>query len=597
MTSRGVSFAVPALLAAGMVASTAFAGGGERLCVDGVELVEKWPGPSPGVIPWSVATGPTGSAIAPGFPESGCFAALPLDARPGLQSLIRAARTWNEAAVPCASFPSCGGPPASTFRLSETPSLVPSPTPGAPTGIAQDGTNLVTLWEPATTFTLGGGLFALAFSVVYLQPGTAQIVECDVAFAATIEVVPGSGVPVQSLVEENDAVGQVYATRTAAVGFADPTLFYTDFEGVMMHEFGHFAGLGHSLVDSRHVGSQNEFPTMATVSQMNAWSGTVRLPNGTCDANGFSQFLADGANAGVPGITGSSAKGLSMDDVSALADLYPDVAALDAATGAIAGTVTFKDATGAVIPLPGAHVVAQNVAAPDVIRVGRLSFSGGKYRIGALPPGDYHVFVETVDQPPQEGLTGYYFRNDGVPNYVFLGPTGCTLELPQDWRREFFDGASEGFDEPQGANAVAIVPVAVGAETIADFRVVAGPDGLTVRYGGETYASPRGVWRTLLGPPFPTVEFLVNQPAAPSAPVMLLLSADRVSVPLAGQLLEVSPLGAVTLNGMLDATGSATFGVPLSAAAGYSNLFAQAVSAVGSSIVASNSINVWTVSP
>lgn len=101
-------------------------------CIGGLEVRESWPAGTTS-IPWDVTTvtdlGQT-FWTGPGCPSLDVFSAsLPLDSKPGIESLIRAARTWNGVTV-MDSISSTGEPTSSTgasattIRFSLTPNLV-----------------------------------------------------------------------------------------------------------------------------------------------------------------------------------------------------------------------------------------------------------------------------------------------------------------------------------------------------------------------------------------------------------------------------------------------------------------------------------------
>ena len=128
-----------------------------------------------------------------------------------------------------------------------------------------------------------------------------------------------------------------------------------DLESTFVHEIGHMIGLEHSGV----IGASMQ-PRQGT-------NGTYNLPNFTT-------------------------RTLSSDDIAGVRAVYGPRQGL----GSLAGRVGYNSASGTAAF--GAHVfieatatgrtIASNVALPD-----------GRYRIDALPPGQYRVVVEYLDEP------------------------------------------------------------------------------------------------------------------------------------------------------------------------------------------------------
>ncbi|MGE0461210.1 MAG: matrixin family metalloprotease [Vicinamibacterales bacterium] len=136
-----------------------------------------------------------------------------------------------------------------------------------------------------------------------------------------------------------------------------------DLESVVLHEFGHFLGLGHSAI--------GETERTATGGRRVIGSGAVMFPIA----------LTPGAVAD---------RALQADDAAAVMDLY----AVDAGrgeTGSIRGRVV-KNGRGVF----GAHVVAFNPATGALVGGFTLSADGG-FVVAALEPGPYIVRVEPLD--------------------------------------------------------------------------------------------------------------------------------------------------------------------------------------------------------
>jgi hypothetical protein len=127
-----------------------------------------------------------------------------------------------------------------------------------------------------------------------------------------------------------------------------------DLESTFVHEIGHFLGLAHSAL----VGS-----SMQPRQAQNFTSG------------GFS-------------LAQTSMRTLSEDDVAGVRAIYGQ--RTPRAVGSIQGNLNY--------PFAGAHVWAES-AATGRVAGGALTKADGSYRIEQLPPGDYRVFAEYLDEP------------------------------------------------------------------------------------------------------------------------------------------------------------------------------------------------------
>jgi hypothetical protein len=143
-----------------------------------------------------------------------------------------------------------------------------------------------------------------------------------------------------------------------------------DVESVVLHELGHFVGLGHSAIgETEHT---------ATGGRRVLGSGAVMFPIA----------LAAGSVAD---------RGLQADDVAAVMDLY----AVDAGrgeTGSIRGRVVKNDRG-----VFGAHVVAFNPATGTLIAGFTLS-TDGEFVVAGLEPGPHILRVEPLDDADVESF-------------------------------------------------------------------------------------------------------------------------------------------------------------------------------------------------
>jgi hypothetical protein len=128
-----------------------------------------------------------------------------------------------------------------------------------------------------------------------------------------------------------------------------------DLESTFVHEIGHMLGLEHSGVVS------------ASMQPRQGTNGTYNLPNFTT-------------------------RTLSSDDVAGIRSIYGPRSGL----GSVAGRVGYNSATGAAAF--GAHVFAEE-SATGRIAGSNIVNAAGNYRIDGLPPGQYRVVVEQLDEP------------------------------------------------------------------------------------------------------------------------------------------------------------------------------------------------------
>jgi hypothetical protein len=156
---------------------------------------------------------------------------------------------------------------------------------------------------------------------------------------------------INPLVTRFDPFGNQVASFFSTDGAADSY----DLESTFVHEIGHMLGLEHSGI----VGASMQ-PRQGT-------NGTYNLPNFTT-------------------------RTLSTDDVAGIRSIYGPRSGL----GSIAGRVGYNGVTGA--PAFGAHVFAEEVSTGRVY-AGNVANAAGNYRIDGLPPGQYRVVAEHLDEP------------------------------------------------------------------------------------------------------------------------------------------------------------------------------------------------------
>ena len=210
---------------------------------------------------------------------------------------------------------------------------------------------------------------------------------------------------------------------------------------VMVHEFGHYTNLAHTIVNGQiylgSVGGDNSGP-----SPNNTFTP---IPDPFTDVIETMYPFYYG-----PGI---GTQTLEKDDIASLSTLYP-APGFATMTGAISGTIYAPNGTTKVT---GVNVIARNIANPFDDAVSAISsdftddFSQGDpvtgtYKIEGLTPGaNYAVYVDEI-------LAG-----------GFSTPPASPLPGPE----EFYNGANESnnITSPDDASVFTPVPVSAGNTT------------------------------------------------------------------------------------------------------------------------------------
>jgi hypothetical protein len=209
-------------------------------------------------------------------------------------------------------------------------------TSGAQDAVGGDNVSLITIADTGAN---------RALFTTGVQPGRARV------------TFDGSGniseadLAVNPLVTRFDAFGNQIASFFSTDGTPDSY----DLESTFVHEIGHMLGLEHSGV------------VAASMQPRQGTNGTYNLPNFTT-------------------------RTLSADDVAGIRAIYGPRSGL----GSIAGRVGYNSATGTAAF--GAHVFAEEVSTGRVV-AGNVATASGNYRIDGLPPGQYRVVVEYLDEP------------------------------------------------------------------------------------------------------------------------------------------------------------------------------------------------------
>src|SRR5215218_8702680 len=208
-------------------------------------------------------------------------------------------------------------------------------TSGAQDAVA-DGVSLITIADTGTNRAL--------FSTG-IQPGRARV-----TFDSSGNITEAD-LAINPLVTRFDVFGNQVASFFSTDGTPDSY----DLESTFVHEIGHMLGLEHSG------------EVAASMQPRQGTNGTYNLPNFTT-------------------------RTLSSDDVAGIRSIYGPRTGL----GSIAGRIGYNSTTGTAAF--GAHVFAEDVATGRVV-AGNVANAAGNYRIDSLPPGQYRVVVEPLDEP------------------------------------------------------------------------------------------------------------------------------------------------------------------------------------------------------
>jgi hypothetical protein len=204
---------------------------------------------------------------------------------------------------------------------------------------------------------------------------------------------------------------------------------------VMVHEFGHYTNLAHTVVNGQIFIGDTTGPTPD-----NATFGLPPFPDGVEVIETMYPFLFIGID--------QLSRTPHADDIAILSTMYPEPDFF-ASKGAIAGTIF---ASNGATRLTGVNVIARNLADPFTDAVSAISsdFTDstsqadplvGTYTINGLTPGaDYALFVDEI-------LAGGFST---PPNSPLPGP------------EEFFNGADEANENPPD-DPLAFEPITVAA--------------------------------------------------------------------------------------------------------------------------------------
>lgn len=580
----------------------------ERVCgttcgtVPTCEVTEKWNNPV--AIPWSLNN--TGNLV-PGM--------CPSNNSIGTNSVTFAFGAWggvHYTGNACDPAPRAGhSHVAGCTPTLAACSFAAGPSVGAP--------NTVTFKDGAAYWSTRGGDFAIANTSVTFSAGiqgssthlntTTQNPIPDPSPAwGWVEWQSVTQGTLGGMPESEDATQLVYASTST------PKQGFVDILGFLTHESGHVLGLGHSVVDSMADKDGSRFPTMFPVAQGQPFAA-LRLTG--CPPSSSTTAI-DGV------IYGLSARDLEVDDVAAISRGYPVTGTTTANTARITGKVANA------YHGRGYSVVAISTTCPDKIRAGAISYGTStgippntitdtQYDLGALPPGAYYLYSESVDRPPENGfppagpganLFGFYFPSPlDLPNYVvtefgFGGCNSAPFTAYELWN------TGETFGE---ARQLASPITLTAGQHLAQSDIVHGfVSGPQVRVGivdlDNPSATPPSSFRGVqvdLHDDLPTPRYSklrILATGTPGKTVQILMTPILENGLANGQLRQVKDLSGKILpipnpmGGTFDASGEFQVDVTLDEADLYRNLHIQARvknTPSGPTVELSNVVNAW----
>ena len=323
-----------AVVLASLVAAPAFAGGPLYLNPGDPDGVERWPAGGAN-IPFNPDGVPAGGP--------GALALGPLDWATSVATLTASAAAWQ--AVPSATNTySNNGPMPFDIDVTNYGPFIQNLFFG--TNVS-DGFSPIVLDQDGSIFVdLFGASGVLGF--------------------ASVDTRAPDGTPIEAVMFLNG--GAIFG------GFP-----LADFEGVIVHEFGHYTGLAHTVTNGESVFFGDE-------------SGPTPLDTYGPSPLDQVETMYPFAGVGVAQFAVSP----HADDVGMLSFLYPEPGFFDA-TGTFTGTIY---APNSVTPITGVNVIARNVADPFVDAVSAISGDRGvtgEYTLNGLTPGaDYTVHVDEI---------------------------------------------------------------------------------------------------------------------------------------------------------------------------------------------------------
>ncbi|CAM2068440.1 hypothetical protein SCOR_23925 [Sulfidibacter corallicola] len=224
-------------------------------------------------------------------------------------------------------------------------------------------------------------------------------------------------------------IGYVIFGGPAMANFSDAGV-----RRIMVHEFGHLVGLGHSIVNGDMVARGQQYETFGVPP-----ASSVEIMYWSVSAGSATAQLTD----------------LTRDDLSAFLELYGTHPHGRDGMSTLAGMIRLEDG---VLPASGVNVIARDRSGGrDTIFSNAASkISGpivpGQYRIPLLPPGQYSVEIADLSRRSTGRYSQPVRSNRNVGGNVVLG------DFPGD--EEFYNGANEGGEGDDPAEFVTVVTTA-----------------------------------------------------------------------------------------------------------------------------------------
>lgn len=242
-------------------------------------------------------------------------------------------------------------------------------------------------------------------SVTYSNNGLLPVDVDQTNFAAWLPAIFGGPTATDGfspiVYDEDGAIfDALFGPGTGILGFATPDIFdingvplegnsflnggailggfpLADFFGVQVHEFGHYTGLAHTVVNGQNI--------------------LFGDASGPTPNNDFGNAPLNQVETMYPfAILNGGESTPHADDIGIISQMYPDGGFM-ASTATIAGDILAPNGT---TPLVGVNVIARNIADPFVDAVSAISGDRGEpgeYTLNGLTPGaTYNVFVDQI---------------------------------------------------------------------------------------------------------------------------------------------------------------------------------------------------------